>query len=289
MQWEVPDICSASGARECPRGEGTSADGEPLSSAPVRAEESRGLRDAARDRGCLRGGHGGRGRRSNHCFSNSGHAYGPDVNRSRISSGSNSLGDAHSLGDVGRYAHGNADAHNNADADVLADADWDADGNGDADWDADGNGDADWDADGNGDADRDARRQRRRRPGRPRQRRRRRPRRRRRGRPRQRRRRLGRRRRRRRRPGRPPRPRHRRRRACPLLSQSRRVLHPRCWPPYRRRSRSAMPFRFPLAWSRRTPGLSGRAALPRAGRSLPDRSRFPSPREPPSTRSRPER
>ena len=43
-----------------------------------------------------------------------------------------------------------------------------------------------------------------------------------------------------------------------------------------------MPFRFPLAWWRRTPGLSARAALPRTGRSLPDQSRFPSRREPPS-------
>ena len=72
-----------------------------------------------------------------------------------------------------------------------------------------------------------------------------------------------------------------RRRARLLLRQSRRGPRPRRWSRSRRRPRSAMPFRFPRAWWRRTPGLSVRAAPARAGRGLPGRSRSPSRREPP--------
>jgi len=50
------------GRWECPQSEGTSADGEPLSSAPVCGKESRGLGGDARDMGRLGGGHGSRGR-----------------------------------------------------------------------------------------------------------------------------------------------------------------------------------------------------------------------------------
>ena len=46
-----------------------------------------------------------------------------------------------------------------------------------------------------------------------------------------------------------------------------------------------MPFRFPLAWWSRTPGLSARAVPARAGPSLPGRSRSRSRGEPRSTRS----
>ena len=53
------------GRWECPQGEGTSADGEPLSSAPVCGKESRRLGGDARDLGRLGGGHGGRGRHGN--------------------------------------------------------------------------------------------------------------------------------------------------------------------------------------------------------------------------------
>ncbi len=66
------------GRRGCPRGEGTSADGEPLSSAPVCGKESRGLGGDARDLGRLGSGHGGRGRHGNRCLSlnNSRNVYG---------------------------------------------------------------------------------------------------------------------------------------------------------------------------------------------------------------------
>ena len=68
---------------ECPQGEGTSADGEPLSSAPVCGKESRGLGGDARDLGRLGGGHGGRGRHRNRCLSlnNSRNVYGLTRNR----------------------------------------------------------------------------------------------------------------------------------------------------------------------------------------------------------------
>jgi hypothetical protein len=66
------------GRRECPQGEGTSADGEPLSSAPVCGKESHGLGGDTRDLRRLGSGHGGRGRHRNRCLSlnNSRNVYG---------------------------------------------------------------------------------------------------------------------------------------------------------------------------------------------------------------------
>ena len=69
------------GRRACPQGEGTSADGEPLSSAPVCGKESRGLGGDARDLGRLGGGHGGRGRYGSRCLNNSCNACGLARNR----------------------------------------------------------------------------------------------------------------------------------------------------------------------------------------------------------------
>ena len=71
------------GGWECPQGEGTSADGEPLSSAPVCGKESRGPGGDARDLGRLGGGHGGRGRHRNRRLSlnNSRNVYGLTRNR----------------------------------------------------------------------------------------------------------------------------------------------------------------------------------------------------------------
>ena len=57
------------GRWECSQGEGTSADGEPLSSAPVCGKESRDLGGDARDLGRLGDGHGGRGRHRSRCLS----------------------------------------------------------------------------------------------------------------------------------------------------------------------------------------------------------------------------
>ena len=69
------------GRRAWSQGEGTSADGEPLSSAPVCGKESRRLDGAFGDRGRLRGGHGGDGRYGSRCVSNSCNAYGLARNR----------------------------------------------------------------------------------------------------------------------------------------------------------------------------------------------------------------
>jgi hypothetical protein len=69
------------GRRECPQGEGTSADGEPLPSEAVCGKENRGLGGAARDRGRLGDSHGGRGRHDNRCLRDSGNAYGLTRNR----------------------------------------------------------------------------------------------------------------------------------------------------------------------------------------------------------------
>ena len=71
------------GRWECSQGEGTSADGEPLSSAPVCGKESRDLGGDARDLGRLGDGHGGRGRHRSRCLSpsNSRDVYGLTRNR----------------------------------------------------------------------------------------------------------------------------------------------------------------------------------------------------------------